>query len=350
MKLKTLALIAASSVMSMSAIAQTEYNLTVTNTAKLTYTSGTDAREAISDPVTFKVDRKVIFSFTEVDPGSNAQIVAPGDTTYSEYTLTNFSNAPIDYKITPESGTAPFTISYLIEDGTTTGPDANDTEITNAIALAAYNGTDAVTQTIYVKIVTAATATDGNSQLYTLTATAVEPTGTPIVGATAGDDIVADAASDPWIEGKVQTIADETLGTIRTETGTYTVGAAIIALVKSVAILSDPISGIASATVFPKAIPGAIVQYTLAVKNTGHAPATVELTDLLSKMFDKVDTVTSVLVGGIAPTGLVTLANDATTTENDSLLTIPDVSVIAVPANNAPPEQTTLVTFEVVLK
>ncbi|MGK0249018.1 MAG: hypothetical protein ACI910_001753 [Oleispira sp.] len=354
MKFKKIALIVAASTISVSAYAQTEYNLDVTNTANLSYTSGSDNRTAISNEVTFKVDRKVIFSFTEVNSGSNAQTVAPGDTTYSEYTLTNFSNAPIDYNITAPSGTAPFTVSFLIENGLTPGPSADDTVIAGPIALAAYDGITDVTETIYVQIITdAVTAVDGDAQLYTLTATAAEPVGTLIAGASAGDIIVAATAADPWIEGTVQTVADDILGTVRTETGTYTVGAAIIALVKSVLILSDPVSGPASITVFPKAIPGAIVQYTLTITNTGHAPATVELTDLLSDKFDQSGTIASSEIDGIGPAAGASLVA-ALPTEIllgfDQLLTIPNVTVIAVPANDIPPEQTKVVTFEVVLK
>lgn len=49
----------------------------------------------------------------------------------------------------------------------------------------------------------------------------------------------------------------------------YTAGAAVITATKTVAVLQDPVNG----TTNPKAIPGAIVQYTIDATNTGAADA-----------------------------------------------------------------------------
>jgi uncharacterized repeat protein (TIGR01451 family) len=360
MKLKTLALIAASSAISVSAYAQTEYNLEISNTANLTYTSGTDSRSAVSLPVIFKVDRKVTFNLS----GTNTdRTVEPGETASSSYTLTNSSNAPISYTLAQPVAD---NVTYIIDDDATPGISNDDTRVTSLanpttatpIFLSTADSAATATVTIYVEIDTDAAAIDGDTTNYTLTATAVEPTGTLIAGANAGDIIVAAAVDDPWIEGTVQTIADDTLGTIRTETGTYTVGAAIIALEKSVLILSDPISGTAGPGIVPKAIPDAVVQYTLTVKNTGSVAATVELTDLLSENFTKTATITSVSVNNSTPgtTPTLTAASTAEIASGfDELLTIPSVTVVAFDAayklaNPSDTEASTVVTFEVVLK
>lgn len=355
MNLKTLAFIAAGSVMSVSAYAQTEYNLDITNTANLSYTSGTDPRTAVSNAVVFKVDRKVIFNLTGTN---NDQTVAPGDTTYSQYTLTNNSNAPIGYVIAKPTDA---NVTYIIDDDGTPGVSASDTRITitdtadTIIPLAASDGTTPPNQTIFVQVETPVNAVDGDATTYNLQAKAVEPAGSTI--GTPGADIAPTAVSDPWAQNTVQTVVDNSAadagdqGILRTETGTFTVGAANITLIKAVQVISDPITGAldAVAGTYPKAIPGATVQYTLTVKNTGHAPATVQLTDLLSENFDKTGTINSVLVDGATPTTTPTLAADTSTTGYDALLTVPDVTVIAVPANNTPTEQNTVVTFEVVL-
>lgn len=354
MNLKTLAFIAAGSVMSVSAYAQTEYNLDITNTANLSYTSGTDPRTAVSNAVVFKVDRKVIFNLT--GPATADKTVAPGDTTYSQYTLTNSSNAPIDYIIAAPTDT---NVTYIIDDDGTPGVSPGDTRISSTdtpspIALTTADGATP-TQTIFVEVVTAANAVDGDATTYNLQAKAVEPAGSTI--GTPGADIVPTPESAIWVQNTVQTVVDNSAadaddqGILRTETATFTVGAANITLTKAVQVINDPITGAldAVAGVYPKAIPGATVQYTLTVKNTGHAPATVQLTDLLSENFDKTNTITSVLVDGIAPGTAPTLAADATP-GFDALLTVPNVTVIAVPANNTPTEQNTVVTFEVVLK
>ena len=353
MNLKTLAFIAAGSVMSVSAYAQTEYNLDITNTANLSYTSGTDPRTAVSNAVVFKVDRKVIFNLTGTN---NDQTVAPGDTTYSLYTLTNSSNAPIDYSIAVPTDT---NVTYIIDvnnDGLVDGGDTRITSTDSAFTIPLTTADGATpSKTIFVEVVTLANAIDGEATTYNLEAKAVEPAGSTI--GTPGADIVPTPESAIWVQNTVQTVVDNSAadaddkGILRTETGTFTVGAANITLIKAVQVIHDPITGALDAgnNVFPKAIPGATVQYTLTVKNTGHAPATVQLTDLLSENFLKTNTITSVLVDGSAPGTTPTLVADATTSGFDALLTVPNVTVIAVPANNTPTEQNTVVTFEVVL-
>ena len=367
MKLKTLALIAASSAFSVSAYAQTEYNLDITNTANLTYTSGSDSRSAVSLPVTFKVDRKVTFNLS----GTNTdRSVEPGETASSIYTLTNSSNAPIGYTL---SQPAAANVTYIIDDDGTAGISAGDTRVTSSanpttatpIALSTADGATA-SITIYVEVETDAVAVDGITTDYILTATAVEPA-TENIGAP-GTDIIPTLATAVWTPGIVQTVVDNSAadannqGILRTGTGTDTVSAAIIALVKSVQVLSDPITNpggaVAAPGEFPRAIPGAVVQYTLTVNNTGTAAATVALTDLLSENFTKTATIASVLVDAGAPATTPTLA-PATPTEIaagfDELLTVPDVTVVAFDAayqlaNPADTEASTVVTFEVVLK
>lgn len=363
MKLKTLAFIAASSAMSVSAYAQTEYNLDVLNTANLSYTSGTDARTATSNEVTFKVDRKVVFSLT----GTGAdQTVTPGETSTASYILSNSSNAPIDYEISVPTAT---NVTYIIDDDGTAGISAGDTRVTSTdsaatIALSTADGATP-TQTIFVEIVTAANAVDGSSTAYSLQATAVEPATGNLAGTTPGDDIVPTLASDAWDPAVVQTIVDNSAadadnqGILRTDIGTHTVSAANIALTKAVAVIEDPITGPLDAanSVYPKAIPGATVQYTLTVKNTGSTGATVQLTDLLSENFTNTATAASVLIDGTAPatTSTPTVAADSSTTGYDALLTVPNVTVVAFDAayqtaNPSDTEASTVVTFEVVLK
>jgi uncharacterized repeat protein (TIGR01451 family) len=364
MKLKTLAFIAASSVVSVSAYAQTEYNLDIVNTANLSYNSGNDPRTATSNIVTFKVDRKVTFNLS----GTNTdRTVEPGQVESSTYTLTNLSNAPIAYTL---SQPAAANVTYIIDDDGTPGISFADTRVTSlanpttAIPIALETGDGITTsQTIYVEIVTADAAVDGETTDYILTATAVEPL-TDNVGIP-GTAIVPTIATEAWTQNVVQTVVDNSAasannqGILRTGTGTYTVGAAIIALVKSVQVLSDPITNPGGAATtpgeFPKAIPGAVVEYTLTVNNTGSAAATVDLTDLLSVNFIKTATIASVLVDGIAPATTPTLVADGGTVGFDELLTVPAVTVAAFDsayqtANPTATEVSLIVTFEVVLE
>jgi len=356
MKLKTLALIAASSAMSMSAIAQTEYNLDIKNTAKLTYTSGSDNRTAESLEVVFKVDRKVIFNLSG---GVNNDLdVSPGEKSTVAYTLTNNSNAPVDYVLsTPTEDN----VTYYIDVNSTPADLTDDIKVvkgnnpteTNPISLLLSDGVTPPTVDIFVEVVTAAIAVDGDSTSFSLVAKAVEPSQFPLV------DIDPTAEDEAWVQNTVQTVVDNSAplagnkGILRTESGTHSVRAAIITLIKSVLVLKDPITDLSTdINKKAKAIPGATVQYSLTVKNTGHAPATVELTDFLSTMFDKTGTIASVKINGSDPTGTQapSLVADTSTTGFDQLLTVPNVTVIAVPSDDTPAEQNTVVTFEVVLK
>ena len=60
--------------------------------------------------------------------------------------------------------------------------------------------------------------------------------------------------------------------------GAYIVQNATITVSKSSAVYSDPVNG----TTSPKAIPGAIVTYTITITNSGNANATVTVTDSLA--------------------------------------------------------------------
>jgi len=51
----------------------------------------------------------------------------------------------------------------------------------------------------------------------------------------------------------------------------YNISAATLAVVKSAAIISDPVNGIGATR---KAIPGAVIEYTIVVTNSGGANAT----------------------------------------------------------------------------
>jgi hypothetical protein len=331
MKLKTLAFIAASSAMSVSAYAQTEYNLDVLNTANLSYTSGTDARTATSNVVTFKVDRKVIFSLS----GTGAdQTVTPGETSTASYILSNSSNAAIDYEISVPTAS---NVTYIIDVNNDGLIDAGDTRITSTdsaatIALSTADGATP-TQTIFVEIVTAADAVDGSSTAYSLQATAVEPATGNLAGTTPGDDIAPTLASIEWDPAAVQTIVDNSAtdadnqGILRTETGTFTVGAAVITLNKAVAVIEDPITGPLDAAnnVYPKAIPGAIVEYTLTIYNTGSVAATgITLTDEVQAPFDLTDTYTELFYDD---TGTAIVPGNIAVSDNE--ITISNIEVIA---------------------
>ena len=334
MKLKTLAFIAASSAMTLPAFAA-DYDITeldtlfgtnVSNTASLKYqVNGTDI-EKDSNTVDFKVDRKVIFSVTDDQAGTDPVAVQAGGVATTVYTLKNDSNAPISYALpVPAAGTE---YSYVSPaDGSTvtitSATAANSPaliiplEVGNPVA-----GQDGDTIQITVAITIDDDATDGTSITSSLALTAVEPatnadisnaTGT---GVTAGDPIVATLNTVLWDQAVIQTVTLPGLldgtGVELTSTQAFIVEAAAITLVKGVKIVSDPINN----TTNPKAIPGAIVEYTLTITNSGQVAATgVDLSDEVPAVFDLADAYTETYtLDGTATTP--TIAGNTLTFEN----------------------------------
>ncbi|MEH6450591.1 MAG: hypothetical protein V7765_18110 [Oleispira sp.] len=309
MKFKTLAIIAASSAMSLPAFAvdaadvnftefDTLFGTTVTNTATLSYTVGSGDNEQnfddTSDPVEFNVDRKVIFSLTsnhsDTDPDP---VISAGGSADTIYTLKNDSNAPISFKLPiPALGT---TYTYDI-DGPNTGADPvtvdSDTDANSAnLTIALETGTTTANQgdTIAITVETevSASAGDGSPISISFSVTAVEPVDDARIGAgengdtpetvTKGANIVPVDNTVAWNEKVIQTVSASDLisGTgstaiiIFSHEQSFKVASAVITLLKEVSIVSDPINGETNA----KAIPGAIVKYTLTVVNKGTGSA-----------------------------------------------------------------------------
>ena len=338
MKLKTLAFIAATSAMTLPAFAA-DYDITeldtlfgtnVSNTASLKYqVNGTDI-EKDSNTVDFKVDRKVIFSVTDNQTGTDPVPVQAGDVATTIFTVQNDSNAPISYALpVPEAGTE---YSYVSPaDGTTvititSATPANSPDL--IIPLEVGNpaaGQDGDTIEITVAITVPDNATDGSTVTSSLALTAVEPATNPDIsngtgtGVTAGDPIVATLDTVTWDQAVIQTITlpgllDGTGGTgvELTSTQAFIVEAAAITLAKSVRIVSDPINN----TTNPKAIPGAIVEYTLTITNSGQVAATgVDLADEVPAVFDLTDAYTETYtLDGTATTP--SIAGNTVTFEN----------------------------------
>jgi uncharacterized repeat protein (TIGR01451 family) len=337
MKLKTLALIAASSAMTLPTFAA-DYDITeldtlfgtnVSNTASLSYEVNGTGIAKDSNTVVFKVDRKVIFSVTDNQTGADPVPVLAGDVATTIFTVQNDSNAPISYALpVPEAGTE---YSYLSPaDGTTVITITSATlanspdliiplEVGNPVA-----GQDGDTIEITVAITVPGSAVDGTTVTSSLALTAVEPadnadisngTGTG-TGVTAGDAIVATLDTVTWDQAVIQTVTLPGLldGTTieLTSTQAFIVEAAAITLAKSVRIVSDPIND----TTNPKAIPGAIVEYTLTITNSGQVDATgVNLSDEVPAVFDLTDAYTETYtLDGVDTTP--TIAGNTLTFEN----------------------------------
>ncbi len=257
----------------------------VINNVSVNYQVGGVSQTAATGSNTFKVDRKVIFTVTE--PGNAATSVVPGQTNaVTTFLVSNASNDTLDFSLamaqlgngtnntahslsdafninaptTPGAGSPSFFVDTdpdgagpLLPDGVYTPGTDTQTSVNDL----APDGT--VRVFIVGSIPTA--VTNGQAAGVTLTATALNSNGTAITAAT---DATANTAA-------VETIfADTGRNGIETAGDDYLVGAASLSVVKYSRIVSDGVSA-----TNPKAIPGAVVEYCIAVSNgAGAATAT----------------------------------------------------------------------------
>lgn len=352
MKLKTLALAMTASVVSFSAAAETAYDQLITNTATLNYNvSGGTTVTATPATAEFKVDRLVKFNLSSTVSTSPAPV---GESTAIDFTLTNNSNAPLDYSLPAITDV----VFYNDIDGDGVWDDnekGDGNKITGVISLVQDDGTPAFTGHVkkFLAVYTPLQGVDGDTQALTITATAVENDAD--LG-TVGSTIVPTLASETWNSAAVQTVAetdgDGNFITSQSKTITYTFEGANIDLQKAVVVVSDPISrgesGAVPAGYVAKAIPGAILKYTITVTNSGSKAATLTLGDTMPSIFAVGDIDASSYKQSIDGAAEAALTGVTTGTNVDGDVTIAFPSVTAN-ANNGTIDGTVVTTFEVTL-
>lgn len=250
----------------------TDAGTVVSNTATVNYDVGGVAQTAETADSNFTVDRAVLLTVAKIADDT----VAPGEQDQPlEFTVTNDSNATLDFLLTVEDGAGDDfdagSYQFYLDDGDGTFNSATDTLIPgNTIDDLAEEGV----VTVFVVTDIPGTVTDGQTDDVILVATAYETDGTTIVTedtGTNGEDTVETVFGDtdgPGAEGDQDGA--------HSATGTYTVASATIAVTKSSFVLNDPFNGTSN----PKAIPGATVIYCIQVANSGGTDASnVAITD-----------------------------------------------------------------------
>jgi uncharacterized repeat protein (TIGR01451 family) len=258
---------------------------TITNTVSVAYKVGGVDQNAVTATDNLTVDRKINLVVAQL--GTTTTSVSPGQTAaVTGFTVTNSSNAALDFALAvtqssggtaAHGGTDSFNVSnvkmYLDSDNSGTY-NAGDTLITYLDEIAA----DA-TKTVFVVSDIPLGKTTGDVANVRLTATAAESGGAGSLGAvvtqtsganTSGmDTVFADGNANGNVGNDGASFAEND----------YTVLAAALTAVKTSKIISDPVNG----TTNPKMIPGATVEYCIAVSNgAGSATATnVALSDPL---------------------------------------------------------------------
>ena len=269
----------AASLSSPSLAAPTLAGTTITNNVSVAFKVGGVTQNAVTASDSFTVDRKV--NLTVVEDGNATTQVSPGQTAaVTSFLISNQSNAPIDIALAASNLAGDnYDVSnvkiYADTDADNVYTPGTDLEITYLDQIAA----EASNIRVFVVADVPLGGATGNVANIRLTGTAAEATAAGSLGAvitqsnganTAGvDTVFADSNANGNVARDGMHFAQDS----------YTLFAAALTALKTSRIISDPLNGLTN----PKMIPGATVEYCIAVSSAaGSAAATdVAITDTL---------------------------------------------------------------------
>jgi hypothetical protein len=284
-------LLASASVLAATAVAAspafaagTTAGTQVINAVTLDYKVGGIDQNQVTASDTFTVDRKVNLSVAEV--GTTATSVTPGQTAaVTTFTVSNASNAALDFALAvsqPSGGTAAHggTDNFNVS-GVKTYADTNtngsydpgtDVEITYLDQVAADTS-----RTVFVLADVPLGRATNDVAGVRLSATAAEATAASSLGATVTQTTGANTSGVDTVFADTATNGNVARDGIHFADDDYVVLAASLTATKTSRVISDPFNG----TTLPKMIPGAVVEYCIAVANAaGSATATgINITD-----------------------------------------------------------------------
>ena len=257
--------------------AGTAAGLSVTNTVTVDYQVGGVAQTAQTASDTFTVDRKVNLTVAEL--GTTTTTVSPGQSAaVTTFQVTNLSNATLDFALAvaqqtggagAHSNTDSFDATnlriYVDTDGSGTFT-AGDTLVTYLDELAADTS-----RTVFVVADIPLGQTTGAVAAVTLTATGREGGTAAAQGAALSETTTGNTAGMDTVFADGAGATDAARNADFSAKDDYTVSAAALSVVKRSTLVSDPFNG----TTNPKYIPGAVIEYCIAVTNAaGSASAT----------------------------------------------------------------------------
>ena len=252
--------------------------ISIDNTASVDYqVGGIDQSTVTSNTATFVVDNRIDLTVTTVDvaivnvvPGATDRVLT--------LSVTNDGNTVQDYSLAAAiSATGAFGETESFDAGNVrvfADGNANGTyELANDTATYIDELAPDATITVFVVSDIAVSQVDGDVASYDLIATTA-------VGGTAasqGADITSDDSGDADLPGTVQIVFADGAGSAdaandgqHSSKDGYKILSASLSVVKGSSVSDDPINGGTN----PKAIPGATVDYTIDIDNTGAASAT----------------------------------------------------------------------------
>lgn len=259
---------------------------TITNTATINYQVGGISQNATTASDTLTVDRKVNLTIAEV--GTTTTTVTPGETSaVTTFTVTNTSNAALDFGLAAaqitggtavHGGTDAFDVSnvkfYVDANANGTFQSGTDTLVTYLDEVAA----DA-SKTVFVVADVPLGLANAEVAGINLTATAREGGTSSSQGAVISQNTGANTAGMDTVFADLAGATDSVRDGMFSARDDYTTFTATLSILKTSSVISDPING----TTNPKMIPGAVIQYCIAVTNAagGAGAASVAISDPL---------------------------------------------------------------------
>jgi uncharacterized repeat protein (TIGR01451 family) len=284
-KLNTVGIIGLAAITSLAATpafaAGTTAGTTITNTATVDYQVGGVAQGQQSASNNFTVDRKINLLVEEV--GTVTTSVVPGQTNaVTTFQLTNSSNEVLDFALVASQivggtaahgGTDTFDAANvrIYRDNTVTGTvgswDVGDTLLTGFVDELVV---DTAIRLFVVADIPTGLANNAVAGV-TLRATAREGGVASTQGAAITETAGANTAGKDTVFADIAGVTgDAARDGSHSDNDDYTVQTATLAVTKTSRVISDPFNN----TTNPKLIPGAVVEYCIAVANSGSVAAT----------------------------------------------------------------------------
>ncbi len=254
----------------------------VSNSATINYQVGAISQPAItSNAVAFVVDRRV--NLTVVTTDAAAVSVTPGSSNnVVTFTVTNTGNDVMDFALSNQAlvgGAAKFggtdninasSVSVFVENGVTPGYQAAQDTATFIDELAADG-----TRTVYIVGTFPTGLNNSDIATYGMIAEARAAGGAGSLGAALVQDTGADNPSTVQIVFGDGTGTDDASRDARhSDRSDFRVVTATLAVTKTSSVISDPFNN----TTNPKAIPGAVIEYTITMTNAAGAATASSIT------------------------------------------------------------------------
>ena len=290
---RTMRLLATASTLAVAALAAspayaegTSAGTTITNNVSVSYKVGGVDQTNVSTSDSFKVDRKVNLTVVEADSATVS--ISPGQqSVVTAFDVTNASNAPLDFALAvtqlsggtaAHGGTDNFNVSGVKLFVDTNNNDAFDSGTDQEIAYIDELVADDSRRVFVMVNVPLGRSTNDVAGIR-LTATAAEAGTAGSPGATVTQTSGANTAEVDTVFADGNSDGNTQYDGMHFDEDDFTVLAAALSATKSSRVISDPVSGSTN----PKMIPGAVVEYCIAVANaSGGTSATgISITDNL---------------------------------------------------------------------